>query len=38
MVDVIVLNCLKKVKIRSSKPLVIKLKVEVTVVSNLNRA
>ena len=38
MLDVIVLNCLKKVKIRSSKYLVIKLLVEVKVVPNLNRA
>ena len=28
----------EKVKVRSSKPLVIKLKVEVKVLSNLNRA
>jgi len=38
MLDIIVINCLKKVKVRSSKPLAIKLKVEVKVVSNLNRA
>ena len=45
MLDDIVINCLcqghivlSKVKVRSSKTLVIKLKVEVKVVSNLNRA
>ena len=38
MLDVVVINCLSKVKVRSSKPLFIKLKVEVKVVSNLNRA
>ena len=38
MLDVIAINCLSKVKVRSSKPLVIKLKVEVKVVPNLKRA
>ena len=38
MLDIIVINCLYKVKVRSSKPLVIKLKVEVKVVLNLNSA
>ena len=38
MLDVIVINCLTKIKVISSKPIVIKLKVEVKVVPNLNRA